>query len=160
MVWKRKRRRRSEEEKGRSEEGRKKARSEWSVSSGKRRKKFLLLSLVMVILFQACEGWQGKGGRSSPKPCFPRPFSLSPTRMFGEPCHLSHIQDEDRDFSRETTPEERMSQRINPIPFLFGPFIQRGIRGIQGLEQIFLLSPSPSALKLCLKIFLHLFTTR
>lgn len=151
MVWKR-RKRRSEEE------GRKKARSECCVSSEKR-KKFLLLSLVMVILFQVCEGWQGKVAKSSPKPCFPRPFSLSPTRMFGEPCHLSHIQDE-RDFSRETTPEERMSQRINPIPFLFGPFIQRGIRGIQGLEQIFLLSPSPSTLKLCLKIILHFFTTR
>ena len=158
MVWKRRKRRSEKEEKGRSEKE-EKGRSEWSVSSGKRRKKFLLLSLVMV-LFQVCEGWQGKVAKSSPKPCFPRPFSLSPARLFGEPCHSSHIQDEDRDFSRETTLEERMSQRINPIPFLFGPFIQRGIRGIQDLEQIFLLTPSPSALKLCLKIILHLFTTR
>lgn len=153
MVWEK----REEEEDdgsflaGKRGRRKKKRRSECSVStllSARRCKLVSSLVLLWIFYLQVCEGW-----RKSPKPCFPT--STGSPRFFGEPCHLAFSQT-DENFNLETTVEERMSRKINPVPFIFGPFIQRNIGGILGLEQSYLLS-SPSVLKLCLKIILRLF---
>lgn len=59
---------------------------------------------------------------------------------FGQP---SGAGSSSEGFNKETTSDERISARINPIPFIFNPAIRTGVTGLQNIEQRYHQRPYP-----------------
>lgn len=78
-------------------------------------------------------------GLSSPGSFGGSGFGGGGKQHFGQPGY-DHTHD---NFDRETTSDELISKRLNPIPHILNPGIRRGVTGLQHIEARYHRKPYP-----------------